>query len=332
MDDVDDDRSPNALAEAAYSAAVAQMEGRQRKKARDREEGGGGGEEEGGIELRRGGGVGGGGDERGESRVDPPEVDLARGDVGAAGTTPSEPVEDAVARVEEIWKGGGGNDNDDDDGEGGVEAKISATLRLVLAELDGLTKCGLGAFHDLDATSRQLVRSRELAEARSREAKRLQDVDEQSRASLSNLLRAVESSKSEARDASRSAQLESRLRSDVRALRDERDRASADLSDARRKLSLLEEELRLTKSKLGRVAREKAAMERDSRAAISLARSLDHNNSSDANYYKRKVGELGDQLRAARDTVAKQAGTIAELRGERERPSVAGAKRIRKSY
>jgi hypothetical protein len=30
-------------------------------------------------------------------------------------------------------------------------------------------------------------------------------------------------------------------------------------------------------------------MERDSRAAISLARSLDNNNSNDMNYYKRKV-------------------------------------------
>ena len=43
-------------------------------------------------------------------------------------------------------------------------------------------------------------------------------------------------------------------------------------------------------------------MERDSRAAISLARSLD-NNSNDMIYYKRKVGELSDRLQASQTKV-----------------------------
>lgn len=130
------------------------------------------------------------------------------------------------------------------------------------------------------------------------------------------MLRAVESSKAEARDDSRSAQVEARLRADVRSLRDERDRAIAEASDHRRRLALLEDELRLTKSRLGRIAKEKAGMERDSRAAISLARSLDHNNSNDMHYYKRKVAELGDKLQAQQDLISKQMSTISQLRGQ----------------
>lgn len=163
-----------------------------------------------------------------------------------------------------------------------------------------------------------MTQAKELAETRSREAARLQSIDEQSRASLSSLLRAVESSKSDHRDSARSAQVEARLRTDINSLRDERDKALAELHDYRRKQSLLEEELRLVKSKLTRVTQDKNAMERDSRAAISLARSLDNNNSNDMAYYKRKVSELSD-------TISKQNNTIAELRGGNE-------KRSRKSY
>ena len=64
------------------------------------------------------------------------------------------------------------------------------------------------------------------------------------------------------------------------------------MSDRGRQLALVEDELRLTNVKLHRVLQEKAGMERDSRAAIHLARRLDNNNSNDMNYYKRKVSEL----------------------------------------
>ena len=138
----------------------------------------------------------------------------------------------------------------------------------------------------------------------------------------------MESSKAEARDSSRSAQLEARLRTDINSLRDERDKATMELSDYRRKLSLFEEELRLTKSKLSRVMQEKISMERDSRAAISLARSLDNNNSNDMNYYKRKVSELSDKLQTQQDLISKQMNTISQLRGQQEHPT----SQKRKSY
>ncbi len=58
---------------------------------------------------------------------------------------------------------------------------------------------------------------------------------------------------------------------------------------------------------------EKMCMERDSRQAISLARSLDNSNSSDMTYYRRKVTELSDKLKAAQDSIEKQKKQIADL-------------------
>jgi len=121
-----------------------------------------------------------------------------------------------------------------------------------------------------------------------------------------------------------------RLRKDMNDLRDDRDKALIEVNESRRKQSLLEEELRMTKTRLTRVSQEKNSMERDSRAAISLARSLDNNNSNDMNYYKRKVGELSDKLQSSNETIAKQNQTIAELRGGGKQGR--SEKRIRKSY
>lgn len=115
--------------------------------------------------------------------------------------------------------------------------------------------------------------------------------------------------------------MEARLRTENAQLRDQRDKAFTDLSEKTRKQALLEEELRLKTTKLSRVMQEKTVMERDSRAAISLARSLDNTSSNDMNYYKRKVGELSDKVHS-------QQVTIDELRGKNER----AAKKSRKSY
>ena len=54
-------------------------------------------------------------------------------------------------------------------------------------------------------------------------------------------------------------------------------------------------------------------------AAVSLARSLDSNNSNDMSYYKRKVGELSDKLQSQQDIIMKQNSTISELRGQNEK-------------
>ena len=104
-----------------------------------------------------------------------------------------------------------------------------------------------------------------------------------------NLLRAVETSKSDARDSSRHAQIEARLRSDLSSLRGERDEALGISASLKRKATLLDEDLHVNKQKLARAEQEKIKTERDSRAAISLAKSVDSETSSDVDFYKRKV-------------------------------------------
>lgn len=79
------------------------------------------------------------------------------------------------SRIEEIWRSGSGT----------VETKITQTMETILAEIDGLVGLGLGAFAALDSTKRALNQSKELAENRDREAKRLHSIDEQSRSTLS---------------------------------------------------------------------------------------------------------------------------------------------------
>jgi hypothetical protein len=111
-----------------------------------------------------------------------------------------------------------------------------------------------------------------------------------------NLLRAVETAKSDARDASRQAQIEARLRSDLAMIRGERDEALGTVSSLKRKLASVEEDLRANRAKLGRVEQEKAKMERDSRAAISLAKTVGTETSCDIDYYKRKVSSPDDTL------------------------------------
>ena len=134
-----------------------------------------------------------------------------------------------------------------------------------------------------------------------------------------NLLRAVESAKSDARAASRRIQAEARLRSECTALRTERDAAAAEAAEAQRRAALAEAEGRAARAQLQRCLQDRARMERDSRAALSLARSLDAHSGSDAAYYKRQMAGLSEQLHQLQATVAEQNLTIAELRRQRER-------------
>lgn len=134
-----------------------------------------------------------------------------------------------------------------------------------------------------------------------------------------NLLRSVESAKSDARAASRRIQAETRLRSECTTLRTERDTAYADAAESKRRATLAEEEARTARAQLSRCQRDKAQMERDSRAALSLARTLDSHTSSDSAYYKRQMAALNEQVQKLHATVTEQNHTINELRRQRER-------------
>ena len=142
-------QSPNAMARAAYEDALAQIKN----------------------------GAYGGEDDR-VSHGDNVEVRDRGGDCRDVANNAVEfQLDEKVlgSRIGEIWCSS----------DGTVETKVSATMEMILTEIDSLMSFGLGAFYDLDATTRQLNQSKELLETRSREAKRLHFQDEQSRASLS---------------------------------------------------------------------------------------------------------------------------------------------------
>lgn len=93
----------------------------------------------------------------------------------------------------------------------------------------------------------------------------------------------------------------------------------AEAAQHKRKAELLEQDLRDTKAKYAKVVQEKVKMDRDSRAAISLARSLDTHASSDCDFYKRKANELTNSLQTQQALVAEQKHQIEEMRRQMER-------------
>lgn len=162
---IDIDQSPNAMAEAAYAAAVVKMEREMAKRNRNHRN-----------DISDDNSTRSREDENSLSR--PTKVFKSHGEGVLSNGHPNnndiERENAAVKCIKEVW-----NSSDD------AEVSLAETLRVMIDELDSFVQCGLGAFYHLDATSRQLAQSKELAETRSRETQRLQANDEQSRASLS---------------------------------------------------------------------------------------------------------------------------------------------------
>ena len=161
--------SPKSMAQAAYEDAVAKMSN---DAYGDNEGGGGGGHGRGGgnvVNVEK--------SNRGESGPNGrEETFFLNTNLTNNNAVNGQHDEKAMSsRIEDIWRSSGGT----------VETKITETMEIILSEVDGLVGLGLGAFSALDTTKRQLNQSKELAENRDREAKRLHSIDEQSRTTLS---------------------------------------------------------------------------------------------------------------------------------------------------
>ena len=157
--------SPKSMAQAAYEDAVANMSnGQYGGSEGDHGHGGGGNVEK----INRGG-------ESAES-VKQREETLLFNTSQTNNVVNMQHDEKAMSsHIEDIWRSSSGS----------VDKKITQTMETILTEIDGLVGLGLGAFSALDTTRRQLGQSKELAENRDREAKRLHAIDEQSRSTLS---------------------------------------------------------------------------------------------------------------------------------------------------
>lgn len=123
----------------------------------------------------------------------------------------------------------------------------------------------------------------------------------------------------EARETCRVARAEASLRADLSVMTTKRDEAVSEAEEAKRKAVLMEEELRHVKNKLARVTQEKIKMERDQRATLCLAKSLDTQTSADTDYYKRKVGDLTAQVQGLHAANAEKNRQLDEMRRQLER-------------
>jgi predicted ribosome quality control (RQC) complex YloA/Tae2 family protein len=145
---------------------------------------------------------------------------------------------------------------------------------------------------------------------------------------LQNLIRAVEVSKVDVRDSSRSALNEAALRAELAIVATKKNEALGVAEEYKRKASLLEQELGQVKMKLLRATQERVKMERDQRAALSLAKSMNqcHSGSAtlstsgaDMEYYKRKVAELNGRLQGMTGVLAEKERHNEDLRAQKER-------------
>jgi len=134
-----------------------------------------------------------------------------------------------------------------------------------------------------------------------------------------NLLHASEKSHNDLQDASRAAITEAALRAELASVKSSRDIAAAGAEESKRKVLLLEEELKHVRKKLSTTAQEKMKMERDHRATLSLAKTLDSQASTDVEFYKRKVAELANQVQGANAQVLEKDRQLEEMRRQMAR-------------
>jgi hypothetical protein len=85
--------------------------------------------------------------------------------------------------------------------------------------------------------------------------------------------------------------MEAKMRADLLHMASMRDLAESDLAESKRRNASLFSHLSEAKAKLSKAQQEKMQVERDQRATLALAKSLQQggNNHSELDYYKRRV-------------------------------------------
>jgi outer membrane murein-binding lipoprotein Lpp len=112
---------------------------------------------------------------------------------------------------------------------------------------------------------------------------------------------------------------EAGLRAELSVVVSQRDEALGFAEESKRKACLFQEELHHVKTKLSRVTQDKIKMERDQRATMSLAKSLDSQGPVDSDYYKRKVSELSSNVQSLNAILVEKNRHLDEMRRQLER-------------
>jgi len=190
--------------------------------------------------------------------------------------------------------------------EDSAAVAVEQTEEIIAGLVDSLVGRARQAYGNASRSVEGWKASEEVSERRGREIERLRGENERSRATIKNLQRTFENSRSGARESVRSIAIESRLRTEVTNFRAELESSNSSRSELKRRYSLVSEELQLTKTRLERVSQEKLKVERDSRASISLTRSLESHATSDGEFYKRKVADLSERMQSQQHIILEQ--------------------------
>ena len=260
-----------------------------------------------------------------------------------------------VDLIRKTWEGT--KDNDE------KEKAYKATLAILMDEVESLLRSGLEAFHNWEKTAHENMILKEELKGKEMELERIRVAEEKNRETIKvrqkfstrraglpvsthplvhqlllpqNLLQASEKTKLDTQDAARAAVTAAALRADLAVTRNDRDEFQSQAEEAKRKSILMDDQLRNIKTKLSRITQEKLKMERDQRATMSLAKTLDSHTNSDTEYYKRKVTELSTHVQQLNVILAEKNRQLEDTRRQLDRSSLSndlrtpGGKGIRK--
>ena len=105
-----------------------------------------------------------------------------------------------------------------------------------------------------------------------------------------------------------------RLKSTISNLRHELSQSQSQSTEYKHEMILLQEQNSLLKSKIMRFQQERRSMERDSRATLTLVRSMDNHVNLDTQFYKNKAKELSDRLQEQQVMFSEQKGELERMK------------------
>jgi len=128
------------------------------------------------------------------------------------------------------------------------------------------------------------------------------------------MLKALEASKSNTMKEVREIQNETKLKTIVSNLRHDLSQVQSQSTEYKHEIILLQEQNNLLQSKISRSQQERRSMERDSRATLSLVRSMDNHVTLDTQFYKNKAKDLSDRLQEQQVMFLEQKGELEKLK------------------
>eukprot|EP00934_Nitzschia_sp_Nitz4_P000357 Nitzschia sp. Nitz4//scaffold52_size167869//19543//20776//NITZ4_002259-RA/size167869-snap-gene-0.209-mRNA-1//1//CDS//3329553984//357//frame0 len=185
---------------------------------------------------------------------------------------------------------------------------------------ESLIEQGTAALQELEQTQQQLALTQEEVTGKDQEIGRLQASLQKAQQTIAKLLSTVDTSNQGRREEASSQLVVAKLRADLLHCTEQRDEARHDLAMSKRRLELLQEDLRASKTKYTRLTNTHAQLERDHRSTQAMVASLQSNKSSaNLEYHQRKVKELQVHIQGLSTVLTEKNRKIEELHRQQER-------------